>query len=425
MKEQSITNFNKRVEFSRRTFVASVPAAAVGSLAFGQSSALSAIVRADISKLPPYGNATLPTGIRSRIVENVNGLTMHVLEAGFEPKGRPCVLLLHGFPELAYSWRKVMLPLAEAGYYVVAPDQRGFGRTTGWDDAYDGDVDSFRRFNLVRDALGLISALGYRSVAAVVGHDHGAPNAAYCALLRPDVFRSVVLMAVAFGGPPQLPFDTADRPQTRSSSAFDDLANLRPAKKFYQDYYRTREAADNMNNPPQGLRNFLRAYYHCKSADRKENKPFELAAFTAAELVKIPSYYIMDIDSSISETIAAYMPSQAEIAACQWLTEPEIDVYAGEFKRTGFQGALNWYRIGAGKYASELEILSGRTIDIPACLIAGATDWVPYFRPGTLERMQKSACTQWRGAHFIEGAGHWVQQEKPDEVSRIIVQFLR
>jgi pimeloyl-ACP methyl ester carboxylesterase len=119
---------------------------------------------------------------------------MLVLEAGFYPKGRPCVLMLHGFPEIAYSWRKIMLPLAEAGYYVVAPDQRGYGRTTGWDDDYDGDVDSFRRFNLVRDALGLVSALGYRSVAAVVGHDHGAPNAAYCALLRPDVFRSVVLI---------------------------------------------------------------------------------------------------------------------------------------------------------------------------------------------------------------------------------------
>src|SRR5262249_17476435 len=181
-----ITNFSKRVKFSRRTFVASASAAAVGTLAFGQSPALSAIVRADISKLAPYGNATLATGIRSRILEYVKGLKMQVLEAGFEPKGRPCVLLLHGFPELAYSWRKVMLPLAEAGYYVVAPDQRGFGRTIGWDDAYDGDVDSFRRFNLVRDALGLVSALGYRSIASVVGHDHGAPNAAYCALLRPD-----------------------------------------------------------------------------------------------------------------------------------------------------------------------------------------------------------------------------------------------
>jgi alpha/beta hydrolase fold len=173
---------------------------------FGAISAHSAIVGIDNSKLPPYGNATLPPGIRSRIVDNVNGLAMHVLEAGFEPKGRPCVLLLHGFPELAYSWRKLMLFLAEAGFYVVAPDQRGYGRTGGWDDAYDGDVDSFRRFNLVRDALGLVSALGYRSVAAVVGHDHGAPNAAYCALLRPDVFCSVVLLSVPFGGPPELPF---------------------------------------------------------------------------------------------------------------------------------------------------------------------------------------------------------------------------
>jgi pimeloyl-ACP methyl ester carboxylesterase len=94
-----------------------------------------------------------------------------MLEAGFETKGRPCILLLHGFPELAYSWRKVMLPLAAAGYHVVAPDQRGYGHTTGWDDAYDGDLDSFRFPNLVRDALGLVSALGYRSMAAVIGHD--------------------------------------------------------------------------------------------------------------------------------------------------------------------------------------------------------------------------------------------------------------
>ncbi len=102
----------------------------------------------------------LPSGIRSRFVNNSNGLTMHVLEAGFENRNRPCVLLLHGFPELAYSWRKVMLPLAAAGFYVVAPDQRGYGRTTGWDGAYDGDVASFRLLNLVRDVLGLVAALG-------------------------------------------------------------------------------------------------------------------------------------------------------------------------------------------------------------------------------------------------------------------------
>ena len=145
------------------------------------------------------------------MVNNINGLAIHMLEAGFETEGRPLILLLHGFPELAYSWRKIMGPLAAAGYHVVAPDQRGYGRTTGWDGAYDGDLASFRLANLVRDALGLVSALGYRSVAAVVGHDFGSPVAAYCALIRPDVFRSVALMSAPFGGPPQLPFDTAER----------------------------------------------------------------------------------------------------------------------------------------------------------------------------------------------------------------------
>ncbi|MFL6811962.1 MAG: alpha/beta fold hydrolase, partial [Bradyrhizobium canariense] len=106
----------------------------------------------------------LPAGIRSRFVEDINGLRMHVLEAGYETRGRGCVLLLHGFPELAFSWRKVMPALADAGYHVIAPDQRGYGRTTGWDADYDGDLSAFRLLNLVRDALGLVSAFGYASV---------------------------------------------------------------------------------------------------------------------------------------------------------------------------------------------------------------------------------------------------------------------
>ena len=153
----------------------------------------------------------LPSTIRSRYVDNINGLRMHVLEAGFETRGRPCVLLLHGFPELAFSWRKVMPVLAEAGYHVIAPDQRGYGRTTGWDPDYDGDLASFRLTNLVRDALGLVSAFGYRSVDAVIGHDFGSSVAAWCALIRPDVFRSVVMMSAPFGGPPSLPFNTVRR----------------------------------------------------------------------------------------------------------------------------------------------------------------------------------------------------------------------
>src|SRR5215813_2773405 len=154
-------------------------------------------VTARADALPPYGNGTLPAGIRSRHLNNNNGLMVHVLEAGFETTGRPCVLLLHGFPELAYSWRKVMPALAAAGFHVVAPDQRGYGRTTGWDNDYDGDLASFRLLNLVRDTLTLVAALGYRTVA-VVGHDFGAAVAAGSALIRPDVFRSVVLMSAPF-----------------------------------------------------------------------------------------------------------------------------------------------------------------------------------------------------------------------------------
>src|SRR6266498_3475162 len=120
------------------------------------------MARVETHNRPLYGAGTLAPGIRSRIVENINGLSMHVLEAGFEPQGRPCLLLLHGFPELAYSWRKIMLPLAAAGFHVIAPDQRGYGRTTGWDGNYDGDVASFRTLNLVRDVMGLVSALGYQ-----------------------------------------------------------------------------------------------------------------------------------------------------------------------------------------------------------------------------------------------------------------------
>src|SRR5271155_1949760 len=125
---------------------------------------------------PPMGPLpadVLPRGVRSRFVEGVNGLRMHILEAGFEKAGRPCLLLLHGFPELAYSWRKVIVPLADLGYHVVAPDQRGYGRTSGWDGAYDGDLAESRMLNLVRDAMGLVAALGYREVAAVIGHDFG------------------------------------------------------------------------------------------------------------------------------------------------------------------------------------------------------------------------------------------------------------
>ena len=145
----------------------------------------------------------LPSGIRSRHIGNGRGLDMHLLEAG-QP-GQPLLLLLHGFPELAYSWRHVMLPLAQAGYHVVAPDQRGYGRTTGWSQGYDVDLAEFGPLNYVRDAVGLVAALGVDRVACVIGHDFGSPVAGNCALVRPDLFRAAIVMSAPFGGPPALP----------------------------------------------------------------------------------------------------------------------------------------------------------------------------------------------------------------------------
>jgi pimeloyl-ACP methyl ester carboxylesterase len=389
--------------------------------------------QANNAGLSPYGNGTLAPGIRSRIVNGVNAMAVHMLEAGFEAPGRPAVLLLHGFPELAYSWRKVMLPLAAAGYHVIAPDQRGYGRTTGWDDAYDADPDPFRILNMVRDAIGLVHALGYRSVAAVVGHDAGSPVASWSALIRPDIFRSVVLMSSPFAGAPSLPFDTANGAAPPRPAATDDeldaeLAKLPRPRKYYQNYQRTRGANDDMLHAPQGLHAFFRAYYHYKSADWKANKPFPLAARTAAELAKIPTYYVMDRDKGMAETVAVEMPSAAEIAACKWLTDDEVGVYATEYGRTGFTGALQGYRVRRGadpKSIAELHTFSGRTIDVPSCFIAGKSDWGTYQTPGAVERMQSSACTQMVGFHLVDGAGHWAQQEQPEQVSNLLIGFLQ
>jgi pimeloyl-ACP methyl ester carboxylesterase len=128
----------------------------------------------------------------------------------------------------------------------------------------------------------------------------------------------------------------------------------------------------------------------------------------------------------MAETVAAEMPSASEIAACQWLTDDELCIYSTEYARTGFLGGLQWYRCRmVGTPNADLELFSGRTIDVPSCFIAGASDWGVYQKPGDLEQMQAGACTQMRGCHLIPGAGHWVQQEQPERVSELLLAFLQ
>jgi pimeloyl-ACP methyl ester carboxylesterase len=196
-------------------------------------------------------------------MNNNNGCTMHILEAGFDTRARPCIVLLHGFPELAFSWRKQMLSLAAAGFYVIAPDQRGYGRSSGTDVSFDDDLLPYTYINHVSDTLGLVHALGYSGVAAIVGHDYGSPVAAWCALVRPDVFRSVVL----WGATPALPLNTANARKTGRRPVSTNSCSADPRKYFGGT---TRGANSDIWHCPQGVHDFLRAYYHVKSGDGRE-----------------------------------------------------------------------------------------------------------------------------------------------------------
>jgi pimeloyl-ACP methyl ester carboxylesterase len=241
------------------------------------------------------------------------------------------------------------------------------------------------------------------------------------------VFRAVVMMSAPFAGPPKLPFDTADKPAPRAADdpVHRELAGLPRPRKHYQWYYSIRAANADMMSARQGLRDFLRGYYHHKSANWKDNQPYPLKSWSADELAKLPTYYVMDLAKTMPETVAEEMPSSAEIAANAWLPDAELAFYVSEYARTGFQGGLQWYRCGtSGAFDAELQLWSGKTIDVPSCFIAGRQDWGTYQRAGAVEAMQSSACSAMVGCHLVNGAGHWVQQEQPGEVNRLLLHFL-
>ncbi|OBZ70296.1 Bifunctional epoxide hydrolase 2 [Grifola frondosa] len=377
----------------------------------------------------------LPSGISSRMLP-IRDLVMHILEAG-EPSS-PLLILLHGFPELAISWRKIILPLAQSGYHVVAPDQRGYGRTTSILTStgpirYEDDLRPFRMLNLVNDIVALAYALGYKSVAAVIGHDFGSALAAHCALIRPDLFKSVVLMSTPFAGPPSLPFDVnkSDRGQHEWTASFaprmdDALAALDPPRKHYTTYFSTPEANMHMWHAPQGLHSFLRGYFHVKSADWSINDPHPLTACAAA-LATMPHYYIMPLHATMTEVAQQNAPTPEEVSRNAWLPDEELAVYVEEFARTGFQGGLNRYRCLFDKQVSEdLTAFAGKRIDVPAMYLSGRKDWGVYQSPGALDKMQLEACSRMSADDvvLIEGAGHWVQQEQPEQVIYHLKRFL-
>ncbi|MEM1411556.1 MAG: alpha/beta hydrolase [Pseudomonadota bacterium] len=352
---------------------------------------------------PPLPSLPWPAGVRSRQLQGVNGLEMHLAEAG-DPN-HPCVLLLHGFPDLAWGWRRVLAPLAAAGYHVLAPDLRGYGRTTGWQASYRADLRPFSWLNLVKDLVALLDVLRIEHVHGLVGHDFGSPLAAYAALLRSDLFPRVVLMSAPFAGAPALGL--------RDHRLDAKLAGLDPPRKHYQHYYASEAANADLMSAPGGLPAFLRSYYHMKSADWPGNTPRALPDWRAESLAALPEYYIMRRDQTMPDAVAGAQPGEAS----NWLSSSELEVYVGEFARTGFQGGLNWYRSnGDPTFQGELAVLAGRCLTQPCWFVSGSSDWGNHQSPGALARMQEHVCEDFRGITLINGAGHWVQQEQPEAV---------
>lgn len=383
--------------------------------------------------LPPLPPLPLPDGITEDYVDCISscGLTFHILKSG-DPKN-PLVLFTHGYPELAYSWRKILPSVAKAGYFCVAPDQRGYGRTTGWSTqtSYDEtDLTDFTLTNLVRDLVCLVQTLGYSQVRSIIGHDFGAVTSAAAALIRPDMFKSTVQMSHPHHAPPSLPPTTASSPET---DIYAELSNLNPPRKHYKRYHSSPPAASDYANPPQGLEEFLRGYFHLKSADWDGNSPRPLKSWTAGELAVMPEYYVMRAEQTMPSAVQENMKGEKELAKTErWLSREDLAVYCGEWRRTGFQGALSWYRAQSGqggrKVVGDMWLFSGRRLEVPVVFISGEKDWGNYQVPGSLEGYEDEKVVKrgmFRGVKIVKSAGHWVQQEQPERVVEEVLELLK
>lgn len=313
--------------------------------------------------------------IRQRTLR-ANDLDMHVTECG----AGPLVLLCHGWPELSYSWRHQLPALAAAGYHAVAPDMRGYGRTGG-----PADLMAYSIFHLVGDMVGLVEALGAGS-CAIVGHDWGAPVAWHAAMMRPDLFKAVAALSVPF--------------RSRARARPSEFLRASGLEGHYWLYFQ-----------PEGV---AEAHF-----ELDPQRTFRCLLFTASgdgpldrkDWIVAPGCGLLD---QMSE------PS----ALPPWLGQADVDTYAREFSRTGFRGGLNWYR-NIDRNWELTAPYQGASIEQPALFLAGTREPVLEGRraQAALEDMAK------RVPHLnvvrIEGAGHWLQQERPAEVNDALLTFLR
>ncbi|WP_181801027.1 alpha/beta fold hydrolase [Streptomyces shenzhenensis] len=307
------------------------------------------------------------------------GRRIHLVEEG----SGPLVLLVHGFPECWYSWRHQLPVLAAAGYRAVAIDVRGYGRSSR-----PSAPDAYRMTELVEDNVVVVRALGEES-AVVVGHDWGAAVAANCALLRPEAFRAVGLLSVPY----------APRGGPRPSDVFAGMA-AGGGDEFYVSYFQEPGRAETEIEPD--VRGWLAGFYGALSGDTMPGPG-------------APDPHFVGAEGTLRERFpVGRLPG--------WLRERDLDVYAEEFERTGLTGALNRYR-NMDRDWEDLAAYDGAPITQPSLFVGGgldaATTWLadaieayPVTLPGLVS------------SHLLDGCGHWIQQERPDEVNRLLVDWL-
>ena len=314
-----------------------------------------------------------------RFVES-NGIRLHVAEQG---EG-PLIVLCHGFPESWYSWRHQIPVLAKAGYHVVAPDQRGYGKS---DKPHE--IEEYNIFKLTGDIIGLVQALGKKE-AIIIGHDWGAPVAWYCSLLRPDLFRALVLLSV-----PYSPRGGGTVPPIVAAKAAGKVSGREFYQVTFQDPSRTEAVFD--KDPGGTLTSMLIG----ASGDAKSGAGW----------------------NPWSKPGKGSARPQAPVQLPGWLTRSDLDFYTTQFEQSGFRGGLNWYRNIDFNWL-HTGFLMGARISQPTLFVAGERDGVLKFMGGAYEKLEENVPRLSRKV-LIPGKGHWIQQEDPQEVNRLILEFLK
>lgn len=316
---------------------------------------------------------------------DANGISIHTVSVG---EG-PLVLFCHGFPESWYSWRHQMPAVAAAGYRAVALDMRGYGRTSA-----PADIGAYTMAHLVADVVGVVAALGERT-AVIVGHDWGAPVAWNAALIRPDVFPAVVAMSVPYIPPlPGFPEGLTVNDIVRANAA---------GREYYRLYFQEPGVAEAEleADVDRSLRSLLYSLSGDLVADGLANELSD-GHFPAGERF---------VDQLV---VPERLPA--------WLTEDDLAFYVGEFTRTGFRGGLNWYR-NINALPTVTAPFVGRSIEQPALYIAGELDMLAGNTPAALEALPAQV-PGLRKTEILPGAGHWIQQERPAEVTAAVLEFL-